>query len=205
MLPLYHMIFEEFNENDRRRQILENNVERRILRDVSDPFSFSDNHFKSLYRLNKNMVHYLIEQLLPHMNNSLHPNAIDPRLRIFAALFFFANGSYQRVIGHSHALSMGQTTVSKCIGEISDLIVQHLSNTWIQFPVTREAKLAIKTKFMETRQFPGVIGAVDCTHVAILAPRLEEHNYLNRKGYHSKNIQLVIKLLLLITTKFDLN
>ncbi|XP_050514882.1 putative nuclease HARBI1 [Diabrotica virgifera virgifera] len=191
MLPLYQVMFAEIEEQNRRHDILEQNIERRIMREESDPFSFSDNHFISLYRLTKDMAHYLIDQLLPHMNNSLHPNAVDPRTRIFAALFFFANGSYQRVIGHSHAERMGQTTVSKCIKEVSDLIVHNLSNTWIEFPVTAEAKLAIKTGFMETSQFPGVIGAIDCTHVAILAPRIEEHNYINRKGYHSKNIQLI--------------
>lgn len=86
---------------------------------------------------------------------------------------------------------MGQTTVSKCVKEVSDLIMNHLADALIEFPMNREAKLAIKSGFMESRHFPGVIGAIDCTHIAILAPRIEEHNYLNRKGYHSKNIQLV--------------
>ncbi|KAG5865249.1 hypothetical protein JTB14_038012 [Gonioctena quinquepunctata] len=88
MLPLYRLIFEEINEDGRLHQILQNNIERRIMRDESDPFSFSDNQFKSLYRLTKDMVNHLIQQLLPHMNNSPHPNAVDPTLRIFAASFF---------------------------------------------------------------------------------------------------------------------
>lgn len=40
--------------------------------------------------------------------------------------------------------------------------------------------------------FPGVIGAIDCTHVAIFSPPKEiEYIYVNRKGYHSINTQLV--------------
>lgn len=44
---------------------------------------------------------------------------------------------------------------------------------------------------MEKTQFPGVLGAIDCTHIPIIAPVQEEHNYLNRKGFHSKNVQIV--------------
>ncbi|XP_063915466.1 putative nuclease HARBI1 [Zophobas morio] len=45
---------------------------------------------------------------------------------------------------------------------------------------------------MERFNLPGVIGFVDGTHVAILNPgRDREHQYLNRKGYHSKNVQLI--------------
>uniref|UniRef100_A0A6P7GV77 Nuclease HARBI1 n=1 Tax=Diabrotica virgifera virgifera TaxID=50390 RepID=A0A6P7GV77_DIAVI len=41
--------------------------------------------------------------------------------------------------------------------------------------------------------FPGVIGVIDCTHVAIVPPSRgnEEHLYVNRKRYHSINVQLI--------------
>ncbi|XP_039311302.1 putative nuclease HARBI1 [Solenopsis invicta] len=44
--------------------------------------------------------------------------------------------------------------------------------------------------------FPGVVGCIDCTHVAIFPPSKNnemypEHVYVNRKGYHSINTQLL--------------
>ncbi|XP_031333706.1 putative nuclease HARBI1 [Photinus pyralis] len=44
--------------------------------------------------------------------------------------------------------------------------------------------------------FPGIIGAIDCTHVAIIAPPHEDPHYpgmvfLNRKGYCSINVQII--------------
>nr|CAI5838136.1 unnamed protein product [Callosobruchus analis] len=43
--------------------------------------------------------------------------------------------------------------------------------------------MEIQRRFMEATGFPGVLGAIDCTHVAILPPHEEEHNYLNRKNF----------------------
>jgi len=51
-------------------------------------------------------------------------------------------------------------------------------------------------RFYRKFEFPGTIGCIDCTHVAIVPPAANnnvhpEHIYINRKGYHSINTQLV--------------
>ena len=48
-----------------------------------------------------------------------------------------------------------------------------------------------KESFFEMAGFPNVLGCVDCTHVRILGPTVNEHEYVNRKGYHSINVQLI--------------
>eukprot|EP00105_Crassostrea_gigas_P019294 XP_011437737.1 PREDICTED: putative nuclease HARBI1 [Crassostrea gigas] len=45
--------------------------------------------------------------------------------------------------------------------------------------------------FFGIAQFPGVIGAIDGTHVRILTPSEHEPEYVNRKNFHSINVQLV--------------
>lgn len=81
--------------------------------------------------------------------------------------------------------------MSRAIHEVTNAIIATFSAQWIHFPRSAEERNHIKHRFMEIRQFPGVLGAIDCTHVEILKPLVEEHNYLNRKGYHSKNVQIV--------------
>jgi len=47
-------------------------------------------------------------------------------------------------------------------------------------------------QFYSTSGIPGIIGAVDCTHVAIQSPGTDEAEiYRNRKGHFSVNVQLV--------------
>ncbi|KAJ8936288.1 hypothetical protein NQ314_012425 [Rhamnusium bicolor] len=51
-------------------------------------------------------------------------------------------------------------------------------------------------RFFEQYNIPGIVGCIDCTHVAIFPPKIEdleypEHLYVNRKGYHSIDVQLV--------------
>ena len=41
--------------------------------------------------------------------------------------------------------------------------------------------------------FPNVVGAVDGTHIRIQAPTQNEDDYVNRKGYHSINVQVCVQ------------
>lgn len=50
------------------------------------------------------------------------------------------------------------------------------------------------SRFYVKYQFPGIVGVIDCTHVTIAPPygqEYPEHIYVNRKNYHSINVQLV--------------
>lgn len=49
----------------------------------------------------------------------------------------------------------------------------------------------IKDDFHDIKHFPGVIGCIDGTHVWITAPHDHEMDFVNRKGYHSINVQVI--------------
>lgn len=197
MLPVQRYFFQEIIDEDRRQRILLHNIARRIMRNDSDPFALDDPQFIQTFRLTKDMVLYLMNALIPHMTESLHPNAVAPPTQIFADFNFYATGSYQRVVGQNYMVSISQRSVCNYIHYVSTLIVEHLANIWIVFPRTINEKLRIKSRLMELSRFPGSIGVIDCTHVAILCPTEEEHNYFNRKGYHSKNVQIVSSIYIL--------
>ncbi len=62
---------------------------------------------------------------------------------------------------------------------------------FIAFPLDIPTLQAQKTAFMHIAGFPGVVGVIDGTHVRIIAPSEDEDAYVNRKRYHSINVQVV--------------
>lgn len=59
--------------------------------------------------------------------------------------------------------------------------------TWPQ----HQGAVAVMEQFEKTCVFPNVIGAINGTHVKIRAPREDATSYVNRKGLHSINVQVV--------------
>lgn len=194
MLPAQILLYAEVERQNQLRLLRE---ESRFLRDRSDPFGLSDNRFVDLFRLNKDLVQFLFQELRPYMDNRIKDTRVSYQQRILVALRFYAIGNYQRGIGQEYLLGVSQPVVSRTLSEVSRVIVQHFANNWIRFPMGND-RLVNKRKFFEISGMPGVIGSIDCTHIKILSPGVEEHAYLNRKGYHSINVQLICNSDLLI-------
>lgn len=64
-----------------------------------------------------------------------------------------------------------------------------LKDTFIVRPTEEEA-LATGNRIQESYGFPGVLGAVDGTHINICAPKRDRQSYINRKGRYSIQLQV---------------
>jgi hypothetical protein len=54
-------------------------------------------------------------------------------------------GSYQKNVGHGIVTaSMSQPSISRCIKEVTEVIVNHLVQTWIKFPTEEEEVRHVK-------------------------------------------------------------
>ena len=91
---------------------------------------------------------------------------------------------------HGDEASLSQSSVCRVIKEVSEAIARR-KRTFMRFPTTREEVEATKQQFYEYCRFPGVIGAIDGTHVYIRSPGGEQALYfLNRKNRYSVNVQV---------------
>ncbi|XP_050309733.1 putative nuclease HARBI1 isoform X2 [Anthonomus grandis grandis] len=161
------------------------------MRDMSDPFALPDRRFSELFGLNKDLVTYLFNNLVPHLEQEQRQTRVPRETRILIALRFFATGNYQRGVGEEFILSSSQQVVSRCIEEVAQCVSNHLEPLWVKFPTGNETRNQVKASFMEKADFPDITDCIDCTHIAVLAPSEEEHNYVNRKGFHSNNVQII--------------
>lgn len=108
------------------------------------------------------------------------------------AINFYANGSYQRSVGNQCELVVSQPSTSRYIRKVTFFINVRLLRPWIKFPMTAEERNVARNKFIQAPQsFSGTIGAIDCTHINILAPHVYEEAYVNHHGNHSLNVQVV--------------
>lgn len=187
MLPIFN---EVILANDIRNRNLRLIRRRQQLRASANPFSLSEDRFIELFRLNKRLTRRLIEELRHFLVEPLNRKSITAENRVLCALRFFATGSYQRSIGEEYSCGLSQTVVHRSVHMVTEAIV-NIAGNYITLPATQLERNSIKLEYMNRWGFPGVIGCLDGTHIAILKPSVEEHNYINRKGFHSINVQVI--------------
>lgn len=90
--------------------------------------------------------------------------------------------------------------ISRYVAKYSGIITQFLAPNYIRFPQNDQEIHDTKAAFAADYNFPGVLGVIDGTHIAITAlPKDIENAYMNRKGFHSINVQLVCNSQMIFT------
>ena len=145
-----------------------------------------DEELRSRYRFGRHAINYITNLLHEDLvRDTQRGHALDPQQQVLIALRFFASGSFLQVVGDS--LGVDKSTVSRSVRDVS-LALNRRQNQFIKWPSVNEIE-KIKDSFFLQAGFPSVIGCVDCTHIRIQAPHHNENNYVNRKRYHSINVQ----------------
>ncbi|MBN3295266.1 HARB1 nuclease, partial [Amia calva] len=130
---------------------------------------------------------YLIEhyrfsaQLIIHLNNILSTHIVHMTHRGHALWSFLYN------IGDAEHIS--KASIGRAVRNVT-LALRHLLYTFVVFPSHRPTRL-ITEEFHRIAGFPGVIGCIDGTHIPITAPSVNEGDYVNRKSFHSINVQII--------------
>lgn len=151
-----------------------------------DPFTYSDDDFKILYRLDKNTVSHLNDLISPALTPVSHRKfSLSVLEQIFITLRFYATGTLQISDTNVH-----KTTMSRVVYKVSKEITK-LAKSYITMPIGSELQ-EVKELFYNIAGFPNVIGCIDGTHIPIQSPggNLAEL-YRNKGGLSSINVQVV--------------
>ena len=89
------------------------------------------------------------------------------RVRLLAFLYHIALGASYRIISHQFAI--GISNVGKIVHDVTSAILSHMWNAYIRLPTLEEAQRSIK-EWKGATGIPGIVGAIDGTHIAIKKP-----------------------------------
>ena len=169
----------------------------RVIRDRLNPFEeYSERTFINRFRLSKEAVLILLNEINIVDNYKETFYTVPAMLQLLITLHFFSSSCYQRTDGDIFGIH--RTTVCRIVKKISWAIAS-LSNRYIKFPDNREL-LNVKSKFKDIAGIPGIVGAIDCTHIPIVSPGGDNAElYRNRKGFFSINVQAICDADLMIT------
>jgi hypothetical protein len=84
-------------------------------------------------------------------------------------------------------LFTSQVAVSQFIGAVKSILLKQ----YIRWP-TPSAMKKFAQEFQDIHDIPYVAGAVEGSHIPIVAPRLHAADYYNRKGFHFILLQGVV-------------
>lgn len=167
------------------------------MRDQSNPLTLPDNLFKSIYRLTRETAHQRVQDINPNLPIRVREEiSLPDNLIVLCALHFYGQGSYQKSVGQDINVPMCPSSVSNCINAATIILNDHFTHL-IRFPLTEAGRNNEKQKFMNILNgFPGIIGAIDCTHIRIHPPSIDGDDpgilYLNRKGFYSIDTQCIV-------------
>ncbi|XP_070378110.1 putative nuclease HARBI1 [Dermacentor albipictus] len=183
-------------------------------REPEDASDMPDDLFRRHFRLKKETVRWLCDEVAEELGG-VRKTALSVERQVLCTLRFFATGSFQASLGSEETIGVTQPVVSKCVRRVAEAIVHAgARNKWVHFRKTSEEKAAEKEKFLRRGSMgllhcpggaakkaplpylklqrktpiPGVIGCVDGSLIAIIAPKGEQKAaFMCRKGYYALN------------------
>ena len=87
-------------------------------------------------------------------------------------------------------LGVCEATIFDLVKRMSFVICSELMPLLIKWPTGYRVEKTIN-EFQHLKEFPGVLGAIDGSHIPIRTPTEHQENYINRKGFHSVILQAV--------------
>ncbi|XP_033725148.1 putative nuclease HARBI1 [Pecten maximus] len=111
---------------------------------------------------------------------------VSVRTQLLLTLWYV--GGLDTIIKIADRFGLSESTVILSRTRIIGAILHHLKERFICWPVNQQD---VVTKFVQRNGFPGIIGALDGTHIRIKAPQLHPQSYVNRKNFHSIQLQAV--------------
>lgn len=152
--------------------------------------SFPDEQWMAHFRMSRGTFQYLLDLLTPALTRQKtnFRKPIAPNRRLAIVLWWYATPGEYRTI--SCLFGVGISTVCTLVHEVTQALLDALYHRFISLPQGQRLDDTI-AGFLR-RGYPQCAGAIDGTHIPIIAPTDNPADYHNRKGWHSIILQAVV-------------
>lgn len=154
--------------------------------------TYSDISFLKHFGIGRETFQCLVDELYVDLvrENTNMRRSIPVDKRIAVALTVLKNSDdFLSVAKH---FGIGKSTVHLILKEFSSAVCKTLYDKIVTFPATVTEREEIVNAFSNTWHFPGCMGALGTSHIPILSPSLSSSSYLNKEGYHSIVLLVVV-------------
>jgi len=146
--------------------------------------------------MERNTFYFLLHLIEPKLNNVPFQGKkqIDVTKQLLITIYVLATPDSYRSISERFDVSKSTAwfTVKRVVRAIYSI-----RNLFIKWPTYEEAQNTW-TNIQISYGFPKVLGIIDGTHINIPRPKEDANSYINRKGRFSVQLQVRIKILLIV-------
>ena len=160
--------------------------------------SFDDDQWIENFRMTKETFSILCRELRPSLVSEATPvrEPLDLDHKVAIAVYWLASCTEYRTV--ANLFGVGTSTVCKCVHSVCTAMSDTLMERYVKFPTNADLQDVIQG-FDRVWGFPNCGGAIDATHIPIIAPVAAHGDYINRKGWYSIILQAVCDYKYIIT------
>ncbi|KAG7155056.1 putative nuclease HARBI1 [Homarus americanus] len=164
-------------------------IPRRIVVDRRDYFqSMNDEEFLKNFHLSKWSVQEVLREIHLPLSNDRRGCPVPPVMQTLITLHWLATKNLQSSVAKMFDVS--QSFVSSCISTTLQAIA-NLLELYIYFP-GKEDLPVISEEFSSIANFPGVMGAINCTYIPLMKPSgLQLKKFWCMKGFYAYCVQAI--------------
>ena len=153
--------------------------------------SFNAREFKGRMRMDVSTFEYLCATLAPDLQrwDTRMRLAIPVQVKVAVSISRLATGNSMQCIVDLYRIGMSSSQLA--VSQFVRAIKKNLLKKFINWPSSSTMQRYAQ-EFEDLHHIPYVVGAVDGSHIPIVAPRLHAPDYYNRKGFHSIFLQGVV-------------
>ncbi|XP_064467971.1 putative nuclease HARBI1 [Ornithodoros turicata] len=161
----------------------------RVYRDRENPLEcLDDGELQRRFRFTRDGIFFITSLVALDIEPATRRSqSLPSSLQVLLTLQFLATGNF--LITAGDVVNVHEATACRVVHRVVAALCKRVGK-FVRWPRGEEIARA-QHQFYQLASFPGVVGAVDGTHVRIQAPSAHETAFVNRKNYHSINVQLI--------------